>query len=132
MRSLNFMKIQEILRIYELGLSYREIAASVGCSKTTVGAVISKCKKKGITYASVKDMSGDKVKQTFDADDPKEEKEAGELPNWPEIHKRLMENKRLNLRFIWEEKVAEEMQYSYSHFCVMYRKWKNMNFSAKR
>lgn len=53
MRCLDFMKITEILRLKEMNLfTYRDIAKSVGCSKTTVGDVLSRCRECGLTYAT--------------------------------------------------------------------------------
>ena len=52
MRCLEHMKVIEILRLKEMNLfTYRDIAASVDCSKTTVGEILSRCKKHGLTYA---------------------------------------------------------------------------------
>ena len=48
---LDHMRITEILRLKEMNLfTYRDIARSVGCSKTTVGEVLSRCKECGLTY----------------------------------------------------------------------------------
>ena len=45
MRCSEIMMITEILRLKEMNLfNYREIADSVGCSKTTVGEILSRCK----------------------------------------------------------------------------------------
>ena len=51
MRCLEFMKIVEILRLKEMKIfTYRDIADSVGCSKTTVGDILSRCKECCLTY----------------------------------------------------------------------------------
>lgn len=45
MRCLDYMKITEILRLKEMNIfNYRDIDQSVGCSKTTVGEILSRCK----------------------------------------------------------------------------------------
>ncbi len=44
MRCLDTMKITEILRLREMKLNLRDIASAVGCSKTTVGDILNKCK----------------------------------------------------------------------------------------
>ena len=55
MRCLEHMKVIEILRLKEMNLfTYRDIAASVDCSKTTVGEILSRCKKHGLTYVGGK------------------------------------------------------------------------------
>ena len=52
MRCLERMKVVEILRLKEMDMfTYRDIAASVNCSKTTVGEILSRCRKHGLTYA---------------------------------------------------------------------------------
>ena len=54
MRCLDYMKVTEILRLSEMGyFTLREIAASVGCSKTTVGEILSRCKECSLTYADI-------------------------------------------------------------------------------
>ncbi len=118
------MKITEILRLYELGFNYRDIANSVGCSKTTVGEIITNCKSHSITYDVAMQMSGDELNlklhpQSFGRKAIKEE------PDWPEVYERLKSNRRINLQYIWEEEYRPSNPdgYSYSHFCAKYRKW---------
>ncbi|WP_155830472.1 hypothetical protein [Butyrivibrio sp. NC3005] len=50
MRCLEPMKITEILRLREMELNLRDIAAAVECSKTTVGEILNRCKECGLTY----------------------------------------------------------------------------------
>ncbi len=53
MMSLNYMKITEILRLKEMNIfTYRDIGQSVGCSKTTVDEILTRCKECGLTYES--------------------------------------------------------------------------------
>ncbi len=62
MRCLDFMKIAEILRLKEVNLfTYRDIAQSVGCSKTTVGDILNRCKACGLTYESTCTMTQDEI-----------------------------------------------------------------------
>ena len=44
MRCTDNMKITEILRLREMGLSYKEIAKGAGIGKSTVGDVLQLCK----------------------------------------------------------------------------------------
>lgn len=50
MRCLDTMKVTEILRLREMELNLHDIADAAGCSKTTVGDILSKCKDCGLTY----------------------------------------------------------------------------------
>ena len=62
MRCLDFMKITEILRLKEMNLfTYRDIADSTGCSKTTVGDILKRCRDCGLTYETAKSMTQDQI-----------------------------------------------------------------------
>ena len=62
MRCLEFMKITEILRLKEMGyFTYRDIGQSVGCSKTTVGDILSRCKACGLTYDDAATMDQEEM-----------------------------------------------------------------------
>lgn len=54
------MKITEILRLKEMNtFTYRQIADSVGCSKTTVGEILAQCKECNLTYADAVNMTAE-------------------------------------------------------------------------
>lgn len=126
MRCLEFMKITEILRLKEMGgFTYREIGESVGCSKTTVGEVLSRCKKYHLTYDDAKSMTQDQISKLI-YPESFGRKQIKEEPDWEHIHKRLISSKRVNMQYIWEEEYRPNNPngYSYSHFCCKYRAWK--------
>ncbi len=54
--------ILEILRLTEAGHSQRKIAASVGCSKSTVGEIQRRCRKIGLSYGQASAMTNDEIK----------------------------------------------------------------------
>lgn len=127
MRCLDFMKITEILRLKEMNLfTYRDIAKSVGCSKTTVGDVLSRCRECGLTYATAVGMTQDEINQLVypESFGPKQVKEE---PDWERIHARLQSSRKLNLQYIWENEYRPDNPdgYSYSRFCAKYTDWKN-------
>ena len=127
MRCLDHMKITEILRLKEMNLfTYRDIAKSVGCSKTTVGEVLSRCKECGLTYSAAVSMTQDEINQLIypECFGPKQVKEE---PDWDAIHARLQSSRKANLQYIWEEEYrpANPDGYSYSRFCAKYVEWKN-------
>ena len=126
MRCLEFMKVSEILRLFEMNLfTYREIADSVGCSKTTVGDILSRCKTCGLTYATASTMTQDEINALIypDSFGPKQVKEE---PDWEQIHARLQSSRKINLQYIWENEYRPEHPdgYSYSRFCAKYIAWK--------
>ncbi len=126
MRCLEFMKVSEILRLFEMNLfTYREIADSVGCSKTTVGDILSRCKTCGLTYATASTITQDEINALIypDSFGPKQVKEE---PDWEQIHARLQSSRKINLQYIWENEYRPEHPdgYSYSRFCAKYIAWK--------
>jgi len=130
MRCLDTMNITEILRLKEMdcGFTLRDIGDAVGCSKTTVGEILKRCKNCGLTYADAVLLSADRLNELIypDSFGPKQVKEE---PNWESIHLRLMSSKRVNLQYIWEEEYRPEHPdgYSYSRFCAKYSDWKDEN-----
>jgi len=128
MRCLDFMKITEILRLKEMNLfTYRDIADSVGCSKTTVGEILNKCKECGLTYEAARSMTQDQINNLIypDSFGPKQVKDE---PDWEAIHARLQSSRRINLQYIWENEYRPEHTdgYSYSRFCAKYANWKTV------
>lgn len=122
MMCLEFMKVTEILRLSEMrAFTYRDIAASVGCSKTTVGEVLKRCKECNLTYDDASSMTQEKINEliypeSFGRKPVKDE------PDWDCIHSKLQSSKRINLQYIWEEEYRPSNPdgYSYSRFCAKY------------
>jgi transposase len=120
------MKIIEILRLKEMNLfTYRDIAQSVGCSKTVVGEILKRCQECNLTYESAQALTQTQINELIypDAFGPKQVKEE---PDWEDIHARLQSSRRINLQYIWEEEYrpAHPDGYSYSRFCAKYVVWK--------
>lgn len=118
------VKIIEILRLTERGHSQREIAQSVKCGKSTVGEIQNRCRKCNLPYDKASQMTNDEIKMMLYPDS------FGHLvkedPDWPQIHRRLQENRRLNLQYLWEEyRDVNPSGLSYSRFCQRYNDWKN-------
>jgi transposase len=120
------MRIIEMVRLWEQGFSQRDIATSVKCAKSTVGEIQRRCREQGITtYAQIADMTDDVIleklyPERFGGRPVKDE------PDWESIQKRLNSQKRLNLRFIWEEyRGPNPAGLGYSQFCNRYAQWQH-------
>lgn len=127
MRCLEYMQITEILRLKEMSyFTYRDIANSVGCSKTTVGDVLTRCKACGLTYDDAVSMTPEQINELIypDSFGPRKTKEE---PDWEAIHNRLQSSRRINLQYIWTEEYRPNNPdgYSYSRFCAKYSDWKD-------
>ena len=124
MRCLEFMKIIEILRLTELGYTQRDIGASVGQGKSTVGDVQKRSKEIGLTYDEAKIMTDEELlKKLYPASKIKHHRKDG--PDFELIHKDHTKNPKLNLRFCWEEyKQHNPHGLEYSQFCKRYGEWR--------
>jgi transposase len=118
------MKIIEILRLWELGYSQREIAASVNCSKSTVAGIQKRCTQAELSYETAGEMTdgeiNKKVYPSCHGGRP-----AREAPDWASLQKRLDKNKRLNLMYLWEEyRKSEKDGLGRSQFYERYASWR--------
>jgi len=124
MRCTEIVDILEVIRLSEMGLTQREVAASVKCDKTTVGEVRKRCKHADLTYATAKGMSSAEIKSLlYPAAGDRPSKAA---PDWESVHKWLKGGKRRNLQFAWENyRIGDPAGLGYSQFCRQYKAWKD-------
>ena len=126
MRCLEPMKVTEILRLREMGFNLREIAGATGCSKTTAGEILKRCKDCDLKYEDAIVLPQERVNELI-YPESFGRKQVKEEPDWETIHKRLRSSRRINLQYIWEEEYrpAHPDGYSYSRFCAKYNAWKD-------
>ena len=117
------MKIIEVLRMHEMGMSQREIGRSAGCGKTTVGDILRLCDANGITHETASRMTDGELHAVLR---PKDEATKRPEPDWNTVHEELARHKHLNLQFMWEEyrERHPEDGLSYSRFCEIYREYR--------
>ena len=117
------MKIIEMLRLSELGLSQREIAGSAGCAKSTVGDVLKLCREKQVSYEQASQMADMELHDLLYPEAKTQSKGPPE-PDWKAVQEELAKHKKLNLQFLWEEyRVQHPDGLSYSRYCIHYRKY---------
>lgn len=118
------MKIIEMLRLSELGLSQRQIATSSGCGKTTVARVLGYCNAKGITHEVAAGMTDRELHQAIYPRSELRQANPPE-PDWDAVREELAKHKNLNLQFLWEEYRARYPNgLSYSRYCDHYRAYR--------
>ena len=117
--------ILEILRLTEAGHSQRKIAASVGCSKSTVGEIQRRCRKIGLSYGQASAMTNDEIKSlVYPVYSGK--KTIKPDPDFDYIYNELKKHPNLNLQYMWEDyRLRTPDGLGYSQFCERYRRWKS-------
>jgi transposase len=117
------VKIIEVLRMWEQGYTQREIAKSVKCGKTTVGEIQRRSRAYDLGYAEATGMTNAEIHGRLYP--KKNQGEVKQEPDYPGIHERLEANRRLNLRYVWEEyREGDPEGLGYSQFCRRYHVWR--------
>jgi transposase len=118
-------KVREVLRLkHALGASEREIAVSVGVSRSTVAEYLRRAAVIGITWPVPAGMDDSELERRLFTPASFEEHPARPLPDWSHIHKEL-KRRGVTLLLLWEEYRAEYADgYGYSRFCDLHRDWR--------
>jgi len=118
------MKIVEMLKLRAMGLTQRQIAASAGCAKSTVGDVLKVCREKGVSYEWASQMTNKQLHGIL-YPEAESKKQSPPEPDWKTIQEERAKHKSLNLQYYWEEYRAQHPDgMSYSRFCVHYRQYR--------
>jgi transposase len=117
-------KVREVLRLkHALGLSERQIAVSIGVSRSTVSEYLRRAGVVGITWPVPEGMHDSELERRLFTPPSFEPKAARGLPDWSYIHKELKRH-GVTLLLLWEEYRAQHIDgYGYSRFCDLYREW---------
>ena len=118
-------KTKEILRLkYELKLSNRKIARSCSISPETVGKVLRRAEKAGITWPLPAETDNPRLEELLYGEQTLFSKAKLPLPDMDYIHRELR-RKGVTLRLLWEEYLSENPDgYQHSQFCEYYSRWR--------
>jgi transposase len=118
-------KVREVLRLkHAVGASEREIAVSVGISRSTVAEYLRRAAVIGITWPVPAGMDDGELERLLFTPASFAEHPARPLADWNRIHKEL-KRRGVTLLLLWEEYRAEHPDgYGYSRFCDLYRDWR--------
>jgi transposase len=118
-------KIREALRLkHALGLSERQIAVSVGVSRSTVAEYLRRAGVVGITWPVPEEMDDADLERRLFTPPSFEATPARAQPDWNHVHKEL-KRRGVTLQLLWEEYRADHVDgYGYSRFCDLYRDWR--------
>ena len=124
MKRLPMRRIREALRLKAAGLTQREIAASVGVGRSTVGEYLERAGKAGFIWPLPDDLDDVELERRLFASADGVQSKARPQPDWAYIHRELR-RKSVTLMLLWEEYRAQHPDgYGYSQFCERYRQWK--------
>ncbi len=114
----------EILRLTELGHSQRQIGASVGCSKSTVGEIQRRSRTVNLSYEKAALMTGEALENLIYPVASGRQKIKTD-PDYAYIQNELQKHPKLNLQYMWEEYRTKNPEgLAHSQFCVRYKLWK--------
>jgi len=122
-RPISMRKTKEILRLkHELGLTNRQIAASLNLSHTCVGQHLRQARQAGIGWPFAADLNENRFRQLLrTAASPPPPKRS--LPPMEQVHREL-QRKGVTLHLIWEEyHRAHPDGYAYTQFWEYYRRF---------
>lgn len=122
-RKLTMRKSKEILRMkWKLGLSNRQVAASLRIAHSTVASYVKRAERAGLDWVQVEGM-GEAELERMMFPPQKAKKENLPLPDWDEVDQELRKP-GVTRKLLWNEYLVEHPDgYGYSQFCELYRRW---------
>jgi transposase len=118
-------KYREILRLHSQGISSRDIAASIACSRNTIRAVITRAAEEGIAWPLPDHMTDRVLEQTLFGK-PSKSRDY-KMPDLEFIHQELAKN-GVTLTLLWKEyfencRMENSRPLMYSGFCYQYQQF---------
>lgn len=121
-------KIREVLRLtFEVHLSQHQVAASARLSQGAVSKYLALAKAAGLSWplpADIDDLA--LKKRLFPTPSEDAATPASSLtPDWAALHTQL-KRKGVTLQLLWQEYADDhgDDAYSYPHFCLLYRRYR--------
>jgi transposase len=117
-------QIKDILRLkHDAGLSLREIARSLNLSVGVVSKYLQLAAAAGIGWPPPTELDEEALARKLQP--PPANLPTTPLPDFAELHQELR-RKGVTLQLLWEEyaQANPAEHYSYTHFCLLYREWR--------
>jgi transposase len=113
----------ELLRMkWVLGLSDRQVAASLKIAHSTVGEYLKRAEQAGLDWEQAQELEEAELKARLFPPKPSGARRRPE-PDWEQIAKELKQ-KGVTRMLLWQEYLAEYPEgYGYSQFCERFRRW---------
>jgi len=120
-------RIKEVLRLHhELGQGQREIARCLQIAQSTVHDYLRRAQQAGLSSPLPQGFEDDrKLEAALFRSQPTAPANRQSLPDFVQMENELRSHRNLTLLLLWQEyHTANAEGYSYSRFCVLYRRWK--------
>ena len=121
-------RIKDVLRLHhELGRGQREIARCLQIAQSTVNGYLGRAKRAGLSWPLPEGLDDDRKLEAalFRSTETAAPPSRQSLPDYIQVEKELRSHGHLTLLLLWQEyHEAHADGYSYSRFCVLYRRWK--------
>ena len=120
-------RIKEVLRLHhELGRGQREIARCLQIAQSTVHDYLRRAQQAGLSSPLPQGFEDDrKLEAALFRSQPTAPANRQSLPDFVQMENELRSHRNLTLLLLWQEYHAANAEgYSYSRFCVLYRRWK--------
>src|SRR6266566_4111303 len=118
-------QITEVLRLNAQGLSYRQIAQSVGISASTVQSYLERAERAGLSWPLPVDLDEAGIETRLFTRTEEELRPGRPEPEWLEVHRDHKRGKHVTLQLLHlEYKAVHPEGLSYTQFCVHYRRWR--------
>jgi transposase len=116
--------VREIIRLFNLNLSVRNIASSCNISISTVSFYANRFKSSSITYNEFASLTDEEIKNRLFLKLPKEPKKV--MPDMSCLNSEL-KRKGVTLYLLWEEYIRDNPNgYQYSQFAYHYNEFKKI------
>jgi transposase len=117
-------KIREVLRLrFEVGLSARQVAASVQIARSSVGEYERRLGAAGLSWPLPEALSDTELERRLFPPPPAVASDTRPVPQWAVLHEELR-RPGVTLMLLWEEyRAAHPQGFAYSWFCEHYRGW---------
>ena len=121
-------RIKDVLRLYhELGRGQREIARCLQIAQSTVHDYLRRAQRAGLSWPLPKGFEDDRKLEAalFPSGQTASSPNRQVLPDFVQVENQLRSHRNLTLLLLWQEYHEANLEgYSYSRFCVLYRRWK--------
>jgi len=123
-KRLPMRKTREVLRLsWGLGLTSRQVAASLGLARSTVAEYVRRAEEAGLSWPLPPDCDDFILERRLFPPTPLIATVDRPLPDWTGVA-REMTRKGVTMFLLWHEyKQAHPLGYQYSRYCDLYREW---------